>query len=187
MTRLRFIHVLTAVTLAGGAAAQPSPPASAGAAASSAGWPEIAQVLRHPRCMNCHPVGEFPRQGDDRHRHQQLVMRGPDNRGAVTLQCAACHQTVNVADGRVPGAPNWHLAPLSMGWEGLDDRRLCEALKDPQRNGERDLHALSAHMTGDALVQWAWRPGARVPPSLGQADFHAAVRRWVAAGGPCPG
>ncbi|MEO6410024.1 MAG: hypothetical protein ABIO45_14895 [Burkholderiaceae bacterium] len=150
------------------------------------GWREMASVLRHPRCMNCHTFTEFPRQGDDRHRHQQLVMRGPDNRGAPTLHCAACHQTSNIADGRVPGAPNWHLAPLSMGWEGLSDARLCEVLKDRRKNGDRNLQALSDHMTEDALVQWAWSPGLRLPPTVPQAQFHAAVQRWVGSGGPCP-
>jgi hypothetical protein len=35
----------------------------------------MAEVPRHPRCMNCHTVTEFPRQGNDRHRHQQMVAR----------------------------------------------------------------------------------------------------------------
>ncbi len=189
MTRRHGPVLLAALMLmlADSALAQAPAVAASTARASADGWPEIARVLRHPRCMNCHTVTEFPRQGDDRHRHQQLVMRGPDNHGAPTLRCSACHQGSNVADGKVPGAPNWHLAPLAMGWEGLDDARLCAALKDPRRNGDRDLPALSHHMTDDALVQWAWRPGARVAPDVAQADFHAAVRRWVAAGGPCPG
>ena len=41
----------------------------------------MLDVLRHPRCLNCHPSGDFPRQGDDRHRHRMLVMRGPDDHG----------------------------------------------------------------------------------------------------------
>src|SRR5262252_818945 len=81
----------------------------------------MADVLRHPRCLNCHPMGDFPRQADDRHRHRMLVMRGPDDRGDVSLPCTTCHQRVNTADGRVPGAPNWHLAPRRMGWEGRSD------------------------------------------------------------------
>ena len=45
-----------------------------------------------------------------------MVMRGPDDRGSPAMRCQTCHQTVNTADGRVPGAPHWHLAPCAMGW-----------------------------------------------------------------------
>src|SRR5580698_1870173 len=33
-------------------------------------------VLHHPRCMNCHSTGDFPRQGDDSHQHTMNVRRG---------------------------------------------------------------------------------------------------------------
>ncbi len=147
----------------------------------------IAEVLRHPRCLNCHPSGDAPRQTDDRHLHRMLVMRGPDGRGTPAMRCPTCHQTVNTADGRVPGAPHWHLAPRAMGWEGLDDGALCRALKDPRKNGGRPVGALVKHMTSDALVQWAWNPGARAAPPVSQFDFHEAVRRWAATGAACPG
>ena len=62
-----------------------------------------------------------------------LVVRGPDGRGTPTLKCSTCHQTVNTAAGRVPGAPHWQLAPRSMVWEG-SDADLCRALKDPAKN-----------------------------------------------------
>jgi hypothetical protein len=146
----------------------------------------MADVLRHPRCLNCHPTGDFPRQGDDRHRHRMLVMRGPDDHGNPTLRCSTCHQTANSPDGLVPGAPHWQLAPRSMGWEGLSDADLCRALKDPARNRSRAVPALVEHMTGDALVQWAWQPGARSVPPVGQQEFHALVRRWAATGAACP-
>ena len=35
-------------------------------------WARVAEVLRHPRCMNCHPSGDVPRQADDRHLHRML-------------------------------------------------------------------------------------------------------------------
>jgi hypothetical protein len=146
----------------------------------------MTEVLRHPRCLNCHPSGDFPRQADDRHRHRMMVARGPDDRGTPALKCSTCHQTVNTADGRVPGAPHWQLAPRSMGWEGLSDGDLCRVLKDPAKNRGRSLEALVDHMTGDALVQWAWSPGARTPPSIGQREFHALVREWARTGAACP-
>src|SRR5579871_6095 len=43
---------------------------------------QIATVLQHPRCMNCHTRSEFPRQWDDRHRHAMNVLRGPADHGA---------------------------------------------------------------------------------------------------------
>lgn len=148
---------------------------------------QMAEVLRHPRCMNCHTVTQFPRQGDDRHRHQQLVMRGPNNHGATAMRCANCHQATNSVDGRVPGAPNWHLAPLSMGWEDLKgDQQLCHAIKDTRKNGGRDVHALVEHLTSDPLVQWAWTPGLRSPPPISQADFHVLARLWLGTGAACP-
>ena len=153
---------------------------------SERAFARVAEVLRHPRCMNCHPVGDAPRQTDNRHLHRMLVARGPDHGGTPAMRCTTCHQTVNTADGRVPGAPRWHLAPRSMGWEGLSDGALCLALKDPKRNGGRSVASLVQHMTSDALVQWAWNPGPRTIPPLSQSDFHEAVRRWAATGAACP-
>ena len=149
-------------------------------------WARMAEVLRHPRCLNCHPIGDAPRQADDRHLHRMLVMRGADDRGTPAMRCATCHQTVNTADGRVPGAPHWHLAPRPMGWEGLGDGELCRTLKDPARNGGRSVAALVHHMTTDALVQWAWSPGKRPAPPVSQFEFHEAVKRWAVTGAACP-
>src|SRR5687767_7211820 len=86
------------------------------AARSQEAFRQIATVLRHPRCMNCHTATDFPRQGNERRRHDMLVMRGPDDHGAPAMRCSSCHQNINQANG-VPGAPNWGLAPLTMAWE----------------------------------------------------------------------
>jgi len=146
----------------------------------------VASVLTHPRCMNCHTVTEFPRQGDERRRHEQFVVRGADGHGAPTLQCAACHQDTNIDHAGVPGAPHWALAPLSMGWEGLGNTQLCETLKDRSRNGDRSIEALLEHMRSDALVLWGWNPGAgRTLPPLTHPQFMQALEAWAAAGAPC--
>lgn len=147
----------------------------------------IAKVLRDPRCMNCHPVGNRPRQGDDRHFHLQNVTRGADDMGFVNLRCPACHRDENNAYSRVPGAPNWHLAPLSMGWEGLNDAQLCTVLKDQSKNGGRDVAALVEHMSSDKLVLWGWNPGgARKPVSTPHNEFVDQLHAWQTAGAPCP-
>ena len=52
---------------------------------------EAAKVIMSPRCMNCHPPGDQPHQGDDRHVHQPAALRGEANNGVPGLPCAACH------------------------------------------------------------------------------------------------
>lgn len=148
----------------------------------------IAAVLQGPRCMNCHMVKQ-PYQKDTGIPHAQMVTRGKDGKGAATLQCAACHQNTNSADGKVPGVAKWHLAPVSMAWEGLTKARLCQALKDPAKNGGRkSMEEVIEHMRHDPLVLWAWNPGAgRSTPVLAHKDFVAKLEAWAAAGGPCPG
>ena len=162
----------------------------------------IAEVLQHPRCLNCHTFTEYPTQSRKvvdpttgevsyvRFRHAQRVIRGEDGFGAPTLQCGACHQDENVADGKMPGAPHWHLAPLSMGWEGLNRRELCQALTDTDKNGNRDVPALVKHMKEDKLVLWGWDPGAdRDPPPHDLAAFAEFLDTWQAAddaGNTCP-
>jgi hypothetical protein len=189
-TRPRAVGVLAAgvvlAVLVSGAGRPAAQTDAARQQESERAFARIAEVLRHPRCMNCHPSGEFPRQTDDRHRHRMLVARGADDRGTPVMRCTTCHQSVNTADGRVPGAPHWHLAPRSMGWEGLSDGDLCRAVKDPNRNGGRSVEAIVKHMTTDALVQWAWNPGPRTLPPLSQSEFHQAVQQWAAAGAACP-
>ena len=164
--------------------------ASASAPARSEGlhaFGEIARVLRHPRCLNCHTLTSFPRQGDDRHPHANLVRRGQAGRGVPGMACGTCHQAENNPASGVPGRPNWHLAPLSMGWEGLSDGKLCRALKDPRRNGGRDLAALEAHLRSDPLVAYGWDPGAnRQPVPLPREDLVKLMETWARAGAPCP-
>jgi len=61
------------------------------AARSAALFTEAAKVLTHPRCMNCHPAGDRPRQGDVRRLHQPPVDRGEDGFGLPALRCPICH------------------------------------------------------------------------------------------------
>src|SRR5215831_13987549 len=119
----------------------------------------VASVLVHPRCINCHQ-DESPRQTDSKIVHRPLVVRGKDGHGAPTQACQTCHQATNTADGFVPGVPDWHLAPLSMLWEGQTKAQICEQMKDPTRNGGRKGGKdVIEHMKTDPLVLWAWAPG----------------------------
>jgi hypothetical protein len=149
---------------------------------------EAAKVLQHPRCMNCHPVGERPRQTDQRRPHEPLVVRGKDGHGAPGAACATCHGAANFGPSRVPGNPHWALAPASMAWEGKTLREICVQLKDPKRNGSRDIAAILKHVTTDSLVLWAWDPGpGRIPAPGTNAEFGKLLEAWAETGAQCPG
>jgi hypothetical protein len=155
--------------------------------AALAAFERVASVLESPRCMNCHPRGDRPTQGDDRHVHLMNVQRGPSGKGMPAMACSTCHQGHNNDAAGIPGAPHWKLAPKSMGWTGLGRRELCQTLLDRSKNGGRTPTALLKHITGDALVRWAWNPGAgRSPPPISTEELKCALEGWVSAGAPCP-
>lgn len=157
------------------------------AARSAVMFLEVSRVFTHPRCANCHPDGDHPRQGRAMVLHEPPVERGPDSQGIPGAECTTCHQDHNQPQTRVPGAPNWHLAPIEAAWLGKSAKAICEQLKDPARNGGRDLEAIHEHMAHDALVGWAWAPGAdRAPAPGSQADAAALVRAWIDSGAHCP-
>jgi hypothetical protein len=162
-----------------------------------AAWQKLYSVLTSPRCINCHTATNYPQQGDDRHRHFANVIRGPEGKGVPALNCASCHQEVNADSTGVPGGHNWHLAPLSMRWQDLNDQPLssssvCRAVTDRSKNDGLDGPGLLKHHQEEPLVLWAWNPGrkpdgsARTVPPLTHAEFVAATRTWVEAGLPCP-
>ena len=101
------------------------------AARSAALFTEVGKVLTHPRCVNCHPAGDRPRQGDVRRLHQPPVARGDDGFGLPAMRCPICHQAANFEPAGVPGNPGWHLAPHEMGWESKTLAQICEQIKDP--------------------------------------------------------
>src|SRR6516162_10236849 len=81
------------------------------AARSAAIFTELGKVLTHPRCVNCHPAGDRPRQGDMARLHQPPVERGADGHGLPAMRCSICHQEANFDAAGVPGNPIWQLAP----------------------------------------------------------------------------
>lgn len=171
--------------------AQPSAAAALSDKANSvAAFESIVVILRHPRCINCHSTGDFPRQGDDGHPHAMDVRRGPDGHGVTAEKCSTCHQDHNLGEEHLPpGTPNWHLPPADMPmiWQGLTDRQICEQLKDPSRNGHRSLAAIEEHMITDKLVGWGWEPGpGRDPVPMPKPEFAARVKTWITGGAGCP-
>lgn len=150
---------------------------------------EAGKVIESPRCMNCHPATERPTQGETRRPHEPLVVRGPDGFGAEGgLRCGTCHHAENYDPARVPGHPEWHLAPAEMAWQGKTLGQICEQLKDPKRNGGKDMAGIVHHMAEDSLVGWGWKPGAGRKPAPGtQAEFGSLIKAWVDTGAVCPG
>ena len=162
------------------------------AARSLALFEEAGKVILHPRCVNCHPASERPRQGDDSHPHQPLVVRADAGLGAPGLQCGTCHGPANASLAgatlsSMPGNPKWQLAPATMAWEGKSLGDICRQIKDPSRNDGRDLAALHEHMAVDGLVGWAWNPGAGRTPAPGtQEGFGRLIKAWIETGAECP-
>jgi hypothetical protein len=148
---------------------------------------EAGKVIQHPRCVNCHPAGNRPLQGDDSHPHQPLVVRGADNFGAIGMRCTTCHGPANFDPGGVPGNPKWHLAPIEMAWVGKSLGEICTQIKDKERNGGMSMEELIHHMAEDDLVGWGWNPGAgRLPAPGTQKEFGALIKAWVDNGAACP-
>ncbi|MEY4575305.1 MAG: hypothetical protein RL701_8 [Pseudomonadota bacterium] len=154
---------------------------------SRALFKEAGKVIMSARCLNCHPAGDTPSQGDQRTPHLPAVVRGADGHGAVGLRCNTCHQAENYEPSRVPGHPAWALAPLDMAWQGRSLGQICEQLKDSARNGGKTLSQIQEHMAHDTLVGWAWKPGAARTPAPGnQAQFGELIAAWIATGAACP-
>lgn len=156
-------------------------------------WETVRGVLQHPRCQNCHPAGDAPLQGDDSHPHLQNVLRGPEGKGMVGAECTTCHGPANpsskygehIPPGNVKG---WHMPPpeLKMVFVGVASGALCEQIKDPARNGNKDMAALRVHLD-DPLVTWGWDPGfGRAPVSTPRDQFLVAWETWASGGAPCP-
>lgn len=150
----------------------------------------IIPVLKHPRCLNCHSTGDYPRQGDDGHIHAQNVRRGPEGHGVYGQKCGTCHQEYNVAGLNMPpGAPSWHLPPpeTPMIWEGKTPGQICRQIKDPKQNGGKTIEQIVEHMTSDKLVLWGWEPGeGRTLPPMSHDEFAQKAVEWARYGAACP-
>ncbi|HTI08814.1 MAG TPA: hypothetical protein VL832_09670 [Puia sp.] len=150
---------------------------------------QVYKVLMSPRCMNCHPSGDIPLQGEDSHLHTMSPQRGSDGKGVYAMKCSNCHQPTNTPGLHTPpGNPNWHLPPadMKMVFQGRTPRQLAEQLIDPKRNGNKDIKKLIAH-ADDGLVLAAWNPGeGRNLPPLSHADFKRAWITWLTTGAYAP-
>ncbi len=149
---------------------------------------EAGKVLQHPRCVNCHP-GRRP--------------------AAPGRPHAACTSRWSCAARTATARPAWPARPATAAptsirracrairtgtwrrsrWPGRASRsaQICKQLKDPARNGSRDIAAILKHATTDSLVKWGWNPGPGRTPAPGtNAEFGALLQAWADAGAYCP-
>jgi len=175
-----------------------TPPATATQQEGLAAWDRIFEVTSHPRCANCHvgpsdvPMWSGP-SFDKARPHGMAVRAGESRIGVEYVPCATCHVTDTALERghpvphdapRVPAA--WQLAPPEAHWFGQSSHKICTQLRDPTRNGGRDLTALATHLDHDVILHWAWNPGGtREPAPYSLQDHVTDLLIWGTAGFPC--
>ena len=159
-------------------------------AASARAFLAASQVFFNPRCINCHPAGDAPLQGDARDPHSMDVKRGSDGTGKNAMHCTACHQTTNLPGTHMPpGDPGWLMPPedMPMIFEGRTPHELCLQLKNPARNGNRTPKEVAEHVRTTTVVLWGWKPGdGRTPVPMPHEIFMMNMTEWVEKGAACP-
>ena len=157
--------------------------------ASVKAFMQVYKVLKSPRCMNCHPSGDVPLQGDDSHLHAMLPRRGKEGKGVYAMKCSNCHQPENTLGLRTPpGNPNWHLPPanMKMVFQGRTPAQLAKQLVNPKTNGNKTMQQLIEH-ADDGLVKAGWDPGeGRTLPPMSHEAFKKAWITWIEKGAFSP-
>ena len=160
-----------------------------------AAWSRIYEVASHPRCSNCHvgpsnlPMWSGPSYGKPR-PHGMNINAGDSRIGAEYVQCSTCHairESLNDVPHAAPQvAMTWQLAPVEAEWFGKSSIYVCNQLRDPERNGDRDYLDLAAHLDHDLILHWAWNPGGGREPAPYDLQSHVNdVLVWGVAGYPC--
>ena len=158
--------------------------------ASVKAFMQVYKVLMSPRCMNCHPSGNIPLQGDDSHLHTMSPKRGEDGKGLYAMKCTNCHQPENTAGLHTPpGNPKWQLPPanMKMVFEGKTPHELAIQIMDYTKNGHKNKEQLLEHAR-DTLVKAGWTMGGdRKAPPLSYTAFLNVWDTWINKGGFAPG
>ena len=155
---------------------------------SRALFAEAGRVLQHPRCLNCHPVGERPTQGNDCHPHSPLVVRGADDKGAIGH---ALHDLPPGCELRAVGRAGTSALACRAEVDGMADRnRWARSASRSRIRGataaRRSRRSRSTWRT-TRLVGWAWMPGGNREPAPGtQAQLGALIAAWIESGAACP-
>jgi hypothetical protein len=157
--------------------------------ASVKAFMEVYSVLMSPRCMNCHPAGDVPLQGDNSQLHTMLPKRGKDGKGVYAMKCSNCHQPTKLEGlNKPPSHPDWHLPPanMKMVFQGKTPEQLAKQLTNRKTNGNKTMAQLIAH-ADDGLVKVGWDMGeGRTPPPLTHAEFKKAWITWISTGAFAP-
>lgn len=171
------------------------PPEAANRAEGLAAFDRIYEVTSHPRCSNCHvgaanlPMWSGPSYGVTR-PHGMNINAGESRIGAETLVCSTCHAYSERPNDMPHAAPqvamSWQLAPVEAAWFGKSSAEICQQLRDPDRNGGRDMIALAEHLNHDLILHWAWNPGGGREPAPYDLQSHVNdMLIWGVAGFPC--
>ena len=150
---------------------------------------QVYKVLMNARCMNCHPAGDQPLQGNDSHIHTMNVHRGKDGNGVYAAKCSNCHQPQNTPGVHTPpGNPKWKLPPadMKMVFQGKSAHELALQIMDYNKNGHKNKEQLLEHAR-DTLVKAGWDMGeGRPAPPLAYNDFLKVWDTWINKGGYAP-
>ena len=147
-------------------------------------WRKIESVLTHPRCLNCHTMTGYPTQGDGRRPHPLEPHPDADSQ-AATAPCETCHTR------------GWQMPPPALAWENEPGKpapgaAICATLTRGPDGGEPDYERMIEYAQLASVVLWGWEPGKsldgadRTAPPVNHEDFVDALKRWIAAGAPCP-
>ncbi len=202
LTALILSFALSGTGFAAGETVTITPPAegSVNTADGLAAWGRIYEVASHPRCSNCHtgasdrPMWSGPSYGRAR-PHGMNIQAGESRIGAEFIMCATCHTTKDSdwdhANAMPHAAPrvamDWQLAPVEADWFGRSSEDICAQLRDPERNGDRDMMGLAEHLDHDLILHWAWNPGGGREPAPYDLQSHINdILAWGTAGMPCP-
>lgn len=173
----------------------PPPAGSVSREDGLAAWERIFEVASHPRCSNCHvgpdnrPMWSGPTYGEAR-PHGMNINAGESRIGAEYIPCSTCHAMRDGVNDVPHAAPqvamSWQLAPVEAAWFGKSSVEICNQLRDPERNGDRDYLALASHLDHDLILHWAWNPGGGREPAPYDLQKHVNdVLEWGVAGYPC--
>lgn len=178
----------------------PPPAVSVSEAQGLEAWGRIFEVASHPRCSNCHtgpsdrPMWSGPSYGKTR-VHGMNIQAGNSRIGAETILCSTCHtnksedwDNANTTPHAAPRvAMNWALAPTEAHWFGRTTQQICEQLRNPETNGDRDILEIAEHLNHDLILHWAWEPGGNREPAPYSLQEHVNdILAWGVADTPCP-
>ena len=154
---------------------------------SAALFTELGKVLTSPRCLNCHPAGDRPRQGDGGRLHQPPVFRGADGFGVASMRCGSCH-----------GAPISRRGACPAIRHGTSRRRNELGRQDARRDlpsGQRSRtqwRAFARRPCRAYRQRHAGRLGlgspayGRTPAPGTQKEAGRLVEAWIETGAACP-